>query len=281
MRSPTAFPFRSSMEVPVARLDDVVGAILRDLTLAQDVASKHTRMLAVEYASDPLLRYFPIPRTELSDVDIELRFAPKQLKKVAGSPERTMAFAKVAFDRYAVAASKALLAIASDRLERAKSMPSFTAAMQEQVRQGLLAPEFEEYVRKAISGDLFDARAKLVTPPDSVDLDGVRDTTIETAARVVFEHQDLKTFIEANPKFTADTLDQIKDALKAPLDALARDFSSSDLRADEYELDVSMDADEIADLSASSLAVVRIKAAMQNYKWVTSPGVADQLVEER
>lgn len=264
----------------MARLDDVVGAILRDLTLAQDVASKHTRMLAVEYANDPLLRHFPVPRTELSDVELELRFAPKQLKRVAGSPERTMSIAKESFDRYAPAAAHVLLNVASDRLERARAMPTFPAATLEEARTNLVSHDFEDYVTKAISTDLFANRTKIVTPPDGLNLDAVRDTTIETAARVVFEHEDLRRFMESNPQFTSETLSIVQDALKEPLDALHKDFSGSDLRAPEYELDVTLDPDELHEAATQGLSTIRIRAALRNHKWVTSPGAPDQLVEE-
>lgn len=264
----------------MARLDDVVGAILRDLTLAQDVASKHTRMLAVEYANDPLLRHFPIPRTELSDVELELRFAPKQLKRVSGSPERTLAIAKDSFDRYAPVAARALLQVASDRLERARALPTFPAAMLEDVRNSLVSSDFEAYVTKAISLDLFANRAKIVTPPDQLNIDAARDTTVATATRVVFEHEDLKRFMEANPQFTSETLSVVQDALKAPLAGLQSDFQSSDLRAPEYELDVSLDPDELPEADHRSLATIRIRAVMRNQRWVTTTGAPDQLVEE-
>jgi hypothetical protein len=265
----------------VARLDDVVGAILRDLTMAQDVASKHTRMLAVEYANDPLLRHFPVPRTQVSDVEIELRFAPRQLTRTAGSPERTTALAKRAFDHYADLAAHAMLRVASDRFERARSMPTFPASMIDEVRQGLVSPEFESYVVKAISSDLFAARAKIITPPDKLSIDAARDTTIDTAARVVFEHEDLKRFIEANPQFTTDTLGAIRDALKDPLDMLAHDFESSDLRRPEYELEIALDPTELQDAATQTFSTIRIKADVQNYRWVSTPGSEDdQLVEE-
>lgn len=264
----------------MARLDDVIGAILRDLTLAQDVASKHTRMLAVEYEKDPLLRHFPVPRTQLSDVEIELRFAPRQLLRVTGSPERTMAAAGAAFNTYAPMAARALLKVASDRFERAKSMPSFPASMIEDVRQGLLSPEFETYVTKAISADLFDNRAKIVTPPDKLSIDAARDTTIETVGRVIFEHEDLKRFLEANPQFTTESLGSVKAALKDPLDALARDFQDADLRQTEYELDVLFDPTDLQD-AARVFSSIRIKADIRNYRWVSTPGNdQDQLVEE-
>jgi hypothetical protein len=264
----------------VARLDDVIGAILRDLTLAQDVASKHTRMLAVEYENDPLLRHFPVPRTQLSDVEIELRFAPRQLVRVAGSAERTMAAANAAFEKYAPVAAHALLGVASERFERARSMPTFPASMLEEVRQGLVSPDFETYVTKAIASDLFDNRTKIITPPDKLSTDAARDTTIDTAVRVIFEHEDLKKFLDANPQFTKDSLGAVRDVLKDPLDALARDFEDADLRQTEYELDVNFDPTEVQD-PQHVFSTIRIKADVRNYRWVSTPGnEKDQLVEE-
>jgi hypothetical protein len=264
----------------VARLDDVVGAILRDLTLAQDVASKHSRMLAVEYAGDPLLRHFPVPRTQLSDVEIELRFAPRQLTRVSGSDEGTLAAAKQAFDAYAPLAATALLGVASDRFTRAKSMPGFPSSMLAEISQGLESSDFKDYVTKSIAADLYAARTKIVTPPDKLDLDAARETTIATAVRVVFEHPDLHGFLDANPSFAKDSLAAVNDALKDPLNRLSESFSSADLHATQYELDVALDPTELQDTGAATYSTIRIKADMKNYRWVSSPGTADQLVEE-
>ena len=131
-----------------------------------------------------------------------------------------------------------------------------------------------------IALDLFANRAKIVTPPDQLNVDAARDTTIATAARVVFEHPDLRRFIEGNPQFATESVAGLQDALKSPLDGLTHDFQDSDLRVAEYEFDVSLDPDELPEGDKSAYSTIRIRAVMRNHKWVTSPGTPDQLVEE-
>ena len=264
----------------MARLDDVVGAILRDLTLAQDVASKHSKMLAVEYADDPLLSYFPVPRTELRDVELELKFIPKQVKTVAGSPERTMAAAAGAFENYAPRAARALLQLASEKLDTARALPGFPQSMLQEISDNLVSPAFSDYVTKEIKLDLASHRTVLVTPPDTMDYGKVRDTTIDTAARVIFDHPDLKKFFDANPKFASDLVASAQTVLKDPLDMLQNDFAGAKLDATEYELDVVLDPLEMTDTPSQAFSTIRIRADLRNYRWVSSPGSPDQLVEE-
>ncbi|HSG41338.1 MAG TPA: hypothetical protein VLE27_16980 [Thermoanaerobaculia bacterium] len=56
-------------------LGDVLGAILRDQTVAQHVANQTTARLADQYRDHKTLRGFPVPNPTLQEVEIELKFA--------------------------------------------------------------------------------------------------------------------------------------------------------------------------------------------------------------
>ena len=76
----------------MSNLSKVVGAILRDITDARSQADLQAREISRLYAADDILRYFPVPRAEIQDIRIELKFAVHTEKVRPGTgkvdPER-------------------------------------------------------------------------------------------------------------------------------------------------------------------------------------------------
>lgn len=56
-------------------LGDVIGAILRDQTVAQHLANQTTARLADQYRDHKTLRGFPVPNPTVQEVEVELKFA--------------------------------------------------------------------------------------------------------------------------------------------------------------------------------------------------------------
>jgi len=56
-------------------LNQIVGAILRDITEARTAADFATREVSSYYGNDEIMKYFPVPRVDIHDVTIDLRFA--------------------------------------------------------------------------------------------------------------------------------------------------------------------------------------------------------------
>jgi hypothetical protein len=56
------------------QLSDVLAGLLRDITNARATADVASAALVERYRKDPVLRHFPVPRTEIKEVKIDLRF---------------------------------------------------------------------------------------------------------------------------------------------------------------------------------------------------------------
>lgn len=54
------------------RLNEILGAIIADITSARQLADQRTLQLAKQYQSDPLLRHMPVPRLRLPEVTVDL-----------------------------------------------------------------------------------------------------------------------------------------------------------------------------------------------------------------
>lgn len=59
----------------MAKLKQVIGAILSDITKGQVISDAYSRDLKSSYREDPVLKLLSVPRTEIKDVTINLKFA--------------------------------------------------------------------------------------------------------------------------------------------------------------------------------------------------------------
>lgn len=58
----------------MAELDQIVGAVLRDIAQARFASDIHSREISRYYEQDALLRRFPVPRSEVDEVELDLKF---------------------------------------------------------------------------------------------------------------------------------------------------------------------------------------------------------------
>jgi hypothetical protein len=59
----------------MADLTDVLGAVLRDIARARVVSDLFSRDISKEYAADPILEAFPVPRADIRQASVGLAFA--------------------------------------------------------------------------------------------------------------------------------------------------------------------------------------------------------------
>lgn len=68
----------------MAKLKQLLGAILNDVMKAQAISDAYSRDLKLSYQEDPSLKLLSVPRTEIKDITIDLKFAI--LKAETGKP---------------------------------------------------------------------------------------------------------------------------------------------------------------------------------------------------
>ena len=65
----------------MAKLDQVIGEILNSITLAGHEANIFTASLVEDYKENEILKVFPLPGSEVKEVEIQLKFAINSLSK--------------------------------------------------------------------------------------------------------------------------------------------------------------------------------------------------------
>jgi hypothetical protein len=64
----------------MVELSKIVGTILKDLAQSRAISDKFTRDISVDYASDKILKLFPVPRVEIKEIKISIPFAIKSVE---------------------------------------------------------------------------------------------------------------------------------------------------------------------------------------------------------
>ncbi|MBE7176795.1 MAG: hypothetical protein INR69_10340 [Mucilaginibacter polytrichastri] len=77
----------------MARLSEVIGAMLSNIAEARANSDRMSARLAQVYQKDELLQYFPVPRIDIKELNIQLKVAVISVDK--GDPEVVVEAAKL------------------------------------------------------------------------------------------------------------------------------------------------------------------------------------------
>jgi hypothetical protein len=120
----------------VAKLSDIVGGLLRDLSQSHAVADSHTRQILETYRKDPVLAQFPVPRITIRQATLRLKFLvkdqappppdddPEEYRAIWAKTLREQIMPRV-LDKLDKLDNKAVVAALADRL----SQPEVEAAV--------------------------------------------------------------------------------------------------------------------------------------------------------
>lgn len=242
---------------------DIVTAVLRDLTRAQDASNRLSAKLAEKYRDGEILHYFPVPNALAKEVELELKFAVEGTRgdvqaesirpgAAAFRPTaRTLAALVLADVRGAIEPGSALAAaLSSDAiLDQLSAHVAHTLhERRERDGQTLDVHRAARWIEEAILGSLTH------TPEVASALEPARLLGLIQASRGAWQVH--------------------LERLVSALDALT-------VEAVDPELEVLLDTRALGGLPSDNIHLVRIRAELRNYRWVvTEASGAAQLLPE-
>ena len=99
----------------MADLHQIFGAILRDLAKARFSSDLYSRSVARYYEADDLLRKFPVPRADIDEVEIDLKFSISDVSSSEVNHESREANSAILFERTVERLVSTFLNVAYDR----------------------------------------------------------------------------------------------------------------------------------------------------------------------
>lgn len=133
----------------MADLQQVVGAILRDLAKARFGSDLYSRSIARYYENDYLLRKFPVPRSDIEEVEIDLKFSISEIQSSAVNTEGREANVAVLLER-------AVEELVATFLDLARDMTGSDEDLDKQLREliskGFGSPTLRIEMRQKVLG---------------------------------------------------------------------------------------------------------------------------------
>jgi hypothetical protein len=267
----------------MAELHQVIGSILRDIAQARISSDIYSRNMSKYYEQDPMLRRFPTPRTEIDEVEIDLKFTVAGMQRDPSQDESRESMAADVFvkvsDRIAHAFFDALLATIGRLVSEAKIAPVDEATMRKvrgtehriylqqdilnyfQRQRGRLKKKIQDgRALKELKVRIFDRRF------DQFDPAQLSEREQQWARSILFQDStaEAEELEKLNQRVFKDsfgaTLQGLLDSLHGPLDFVWADDG-------DQRVSVEVMADKLRETPEALISTIKLKANVQNYIW--------------
>lgn len=266
----------------MADLAQVVGGLLRDLAKARFGSDLYARDVARYYEQDGLLRRFPVPRPEVTEVEIDLKFQVGSVDPEPTQHELTEATLATVHEPFA---SRITIAV----------MDGLRQALERTLREGLqVAPSVRKKagrtwvlidVRKAALKVLLDAWGRAAEPRRPEDLDRLtaqlRTALADQLARDLeptdAERQEDERQAHAAPQpgkgprsardLAGAALEGAGAQVQELVKRLAAELAQASAGRGDCRVNVEVGHDRLSAAPPGALSSIRVKATVKNYVW--------------
>ncbi len=252
----------------MADLQQVIGAILRDLAKARFSSDLYSRSISRYYENDYLLRKFPVPRSEIEEVEIDLKFSIADVVDSSVNTEGREANVAFRLERTVESLVATLLDLACDYSEASADSETqeqlrkvFTkgfrsTALRIELRQKALRYLIESYTHLIDENGTFNSEraiAGLLKPMkwgfQEYRAEGVPEsegyTVLDPLFDYVFKQKAFRNKVES-------LVDPIRDIWRHNSDT---------------QLEIEVSGQKLAELSEAAISSIKIKAVVRNHVW--------------
>ncbi|MFT3776132.1 MAG: hypothetical protein QM820_63120 [Minicystis sp.] len=246
------------------KISDIVGALVRSVTIARIQADVASGQASVEYLKDPTLRAFPVPRTEIQKAELGMKLAISDAEQA--KPDLVAVAKKSLLDRIPAYVDRILsLPYMQGKPTRLRdafgaNTPAAAAVIVATLRERIAHNPMEftskwSKRQKVAAGKLGDYSLKGVyVARDTVKMDIPIDDGFLTQALQV----EARAFCEATPQ-----------ALKTANDVAA---------ISAFNLDLAVKKEDVQSLPEHLVSEIRLSLVVENYEWATATDAQGNVV---
>jgi hypothetical protein len=266
---------------------------MAELHISQARASSdiYSRNLSKYYEQDPLLRRFPTPRTDIDEIEIDLKFAISGIEINPSQEENREAMAATIFVKYSESITEAFFeAILNSLGELLKDKKIDNEKIDRQTLNKIRGFEHRIYLRQDIllyfqlNKDRLLAKIRdgsahkdikeniLHRVFEKIDEGELSESQLRMAKSLLFQDSQLSTTdLELLEKHVfKDALDkklkEILQEMQAPLSYVWEGKGDEKIAGDK-KVSVEVTADKLRETPESVISLIKIKARVQNYIW--------------
>lgn len=253
----------------MSQLHHIVGAILRDIAQSRVTSDLYSREISQYYEKDSLLRLFPVPRSEIKEVEFDLKFA---FSGVSIDPDRKdVRDTKIAqiFEEFAEAIPGDIFENlrGSEKIRKIDEWVTLVNAIEESgVRLELQTFLIEFF--DAAKGTLLTITENEGKVDINFDMDRTREGILATIERLIYSRNDI---LEMAKKYSSKRLwpsvkTSVSNGFRDQLNDMNEAFEFLEA-AEEYKVEIDVTSGALTELPPESLSSLRVVTEIRNYSW--------------
>lgn len=251
------------------QLHSVIGAILRDIAQARVTSDIYSREVSQYYEKDSLLRLFPVPRSEIREVEFELRFAISGVDVDPGRQGEREAKISGIYEHVSEAISEDVFENlrGSETIQKIEEWVNFVATLE---KTGLRLE-----IRDTIL-EFFNARShiflKVDKTDDKIDFDldtnYLRQGIVEILEKNIYQRADV---VEVSDKYKRNRLlssvkKSVVSGFQDQLNAMSSAIEFMEA-SQEFKVEVDVTEEKLQQLPLTAISTIKIVTDIRNYTW--------------
>ncbi len=239
----------------MAELNEVLGAILKDVAESRVKSDVFSREVSMEYLQDPILANFPVPRVEIKQASIQLRFAVNSVEQKSLDPRKLLG------EKVQLTASKLANKVFEAVLMKASNREEVIALIKQKN-----IPIKEQLLQKAIT-ILNNSLDNLIEDPDRqvAPLTKKLQSSLEELMR---QHPDMWKLLTKSAR-VGEIRKAMTESLGDGVQAFAQQAKDAIAAAQQTQsiVDVAVTAEELANIPDTVLSEIGLVTEIRNYEW--------------
>lgn len=247
------------------KVSDIVGSLVRSVTLARIQADMISSQASLEYLKDPVLRAYPVPRAEIQKADIALKLAVIDVAQTASSAETV--------------SLRSLTDAVPGFVDRVFALPN-VAGGPTRLGDGLGPNLFaaKVLVRDFLNGHIAQNLTEWTQLAETRPMDfafKVHDMTMQAVENA--RHQ-LAPGMVFDDRFSQLVLEEARawGNNAASAQKLASDVAGTA----GFELDLAVKREDVTTLPEHLISEIRLTVVVDNYEWTTATDAQGNIVNK-
>jgi hypothetical protein len=255
----------------MADLQQIVGAILRDLAKARFSSDLYSRSISRYYENDYLLRRFPVPRADVEEVELDLKFSIAGVPDSEVNHESQEANAAVLFERSVERLVATFLDIAG---KRELDDDELAATRKKYISKGFTSTVLRIEMRQKVLRYFIESYTHLIDDHGNFNVDmaladlerpfrwALEQYALDGAAATEEGEREMKQALYGlvQPVVTHADIKKVVAAMGEPIKTIWQ--GNSDAR-----LEIMVEGGQLSQLGEAALSSLKIKAVVRNMVW--------------
>ena len=250
----------------MAELTEVLGTLLKGVTHSRVISDVFSREVSVEYQQDEILSNFPVPRVDIKETSIDLKFAVNQVKRKEVDQNAiineqisvsTREIGRNSFEQIILAHPQKNKLLELDK-EKKLNLASQLPVLCEQIMR-----KNTNDVADAINGKTQSLAKKIIA----------------ALSREIFKNADFKKLLLKGSR-VGDINKRLTVIVNTELEAFVANVNTAVRNADRQAttIDIAVTKAELTEMPEEVMSKINVVAEIRNYEWTDIEGEEGKLV---